>query len=229
MLRKLTAVRPQSPGRARHRPCDRAVLRDQHPVRRAVQIGAARSDRGPAVHAVRGHQAGALDASRNRSICGSTTPSSWTSWARISARHARRVEELLAEYRRLSGGRVQLERLDPQPFSPEEDLAVAEGLEGLPLNDDGTQAYFGLVRAQQHRRHPGGQLSGAGARELPRVRPDAPGPRSRQSRQARRRGPGRSAADGLPVQSVPAVARARRDVSVLRRALPRRQAGADRG
>jgi ABC-type uncharacterized transport system involved in gliding motility auxiliary subunit len=59
--------------------------------------------------------------------------------------HARRVEELLAEYQRLSGGRVQLERLDPQPFSPEEDLAVAEGLEGLPLNDDGTQAYFGLA------------------------------------------------------------------------------------
>ncbi|HEX2479177.1 MAG TPA: GldG family protein, partial [Geminicoccaceae bacterium] len=59
--------------------------------------------------------------------------------------HARRVEELLAEYGRLSGGRVHLERLDPQPFSPEEDLAVAEGLEGLPLNDDGTQAYFGLA------------------------------------------------------------------------------------
>ena len=39
---------------------------------------------------------------------------------------------------------MHLERLDPQPFSPEEDLAVAEGLEGLPLNADGTQAYFGL-------------------------------------------------------------------------------------
>src|ERR671919_373150 len=58
--------------------------------------------------------------------------------------HAQRVEELLGEYQRLSGGRVQLERLDPQPFSPEEDLAVAEGLEGLPLSGDGTQAYFGL-------------------------------------------------------------------------------------
>ena len=60
------------------------------------------------------------------------------------ATHARRVEELLAEYQRLSDGRVRLERLDPQPFSPEEDLAVAEGLEGLPLNSDGTLAYFGL-------------------------------------------------------------------------------------
>jgi ABC-type uncharacterized transport system involved in gliding motility auxiliary subunit len=58
--------------------------------------------------------------------------------------HARRVEELLSEYQRLSGGRLQVERLDPQPFSPEEDLAVAEGLEGLPLSADGTKAYFGL-------------------------------------------------------------------------------------
>jgi ABC-type uncharacterized transport system involved in gliding motility auxiliary subunit len=58
--------------------------------------------------------------------------------------HAQRVQELLAEYQRLSGGRMQVERLDPQPFSLEEDLAVAEGLEGLPLRGDGTQAYFGL-------------------------------------------------------------------------------------
>src|SRR5262245_48150191 len=58
--------------------------------------------------------------------------------------HARRVEELLGEYQRRSGGRLHVERLDPQPFSPEEDLAVAEGLEGLPLSADGTKAYFGL-------------------------------------------------------------------------------------
>ncbi|MGH6921023.1 MAG: GldG family protein [Geminicoccaceae bacterium] len=60
------------------------------------------------------------------------------------AAHANRVDELLAEYERLSNGKVRVERLDPQPFSPEEDLAVAEGLQGLPVHDDGTQAYFGL-------------------------------------------------------------------------------------
>ncbi len=58
--------------------------------------------------------------------------------------HARRVEELLAAYQRLSGGKVRIERLDPEPFSPEEDLAVAEGLQGLPIRDDGTLAYFGV-------------------------------------------------------------------------------------
>jgi gliding motility-associatede transport system auxiliary component len=60
------------------------------------------------------------------------------------ASYANRVDELLAEYQRLANGRIRVERLDPQPFSPEEDLAVAEGLQGLPVHDDGTQAYFGL-------------------------------------------------------------------------------------
>ncbi len=59
--------------------------------------------------------------------------------------YAKRVEELLATYRRLSHGKLRIERLDPAPFSPEEDLAVAEGLEGLPVKDDGTLAYFGLT------------------------------------------------------------------------------------
>jgi ABC-type uncharacterized transport system involved in gliding motility auxiliary subunit len=60
------------------------------------------------------------------------------------ASHAQRVEELLEEYRRLSGGKIRIERLDPQPFSREEDLAVAEGLRGLPVGSDGAQLYFGL-------------------------------------------------------------------------------------
>ena len=58
--------------------------------------------------------------------------------------HAGRVEELLEEYRRLSGGKVRIERLDPEPFSTEEDLAVAEGLRGLPITNSGDLAYFGI-------------------------------------------------------------------------------------
>ena len=58
--------------------------------------------------------------------------------------HAGRVEELLEEYRRLSGGKVRIERLDPEPFSTEEDLAVAEGVRGLPVSNGGDLAYFGI-------------------------------------------------------------------------------------
>ena len=58
--------------------------------------------------------------------------------------HAGRVDELLEEYRRLSGGKIRIERLDPEAFSPEEDLAVAEGLRGLPISNGGELAYFGI-------------------------------------------------------------------------------------
>ena len=58
--------------------------------------------------------------------------------------HSNRVRELLGEYQRLSNGQIRIERLDPEPFSPEEDLAVAEGLRGLPISNDGVQAYFGI-------------------------------------------------------------------------------------
>lgn len=59
--------------------------------------------------------------------------------------HGDRVRELLGEYQRLSNGQIRIERLDPEPFSPEEDLAVAEGLRGLPVSNDGALAYFGIA------------------------------------------------------------------------------------
>lgn len=63
------------------------------------------------------------------------------------AAHIKRVDELLAQYARLSGGRIQVERYDPAPFSPEEDLAVADGIHSLAVDDAGTLAYFGIAGA----------------------------------------------------------------------------------
>jgi ABC-type uncharacterized transport system involved in gliding motility auxiliary subunit len=60
------------------------------------------------------------------------------------ARHSDRVRELLDEYERLSGGLVRIEVFDPQPFSSEEDLAVSDGLQGLPFDQSGARAYFGI-------------------------------------------------------------------------------------
>ena len=60
------------------------------------------------------------------------------------ARHADRVRELLDEYQRLSDGKVRVEIFDPQPFSPEEDLAVSDGLQGLPFDQSGARVYFGV-------------------------------------------------------------------------------------
>ena len=61
------------------------------------------------------------------------------------ARYAQRVDELLREYARLSNGKIRIKRYDPEPFSPEEDLAVSDGLRGLPFDQSGDKVYFGLA------------------------------------------------------------------------------------
>ncbi|MBC93572.1 MAG: ABC transporter [Rhodospirillaceae bacterium] len=61
------------------------------------------------------------------------------------ARHATRVTELLGEYERLSNGMIRFEVFDPEPFSPEEDLAVSDGLQGLPFDQSGELVYFGVA------------------------------------------------------------------------------------
>ena len=61
------------------------------------------------------------------------------------ARYFQRVKALFEQYRDLSGGKLQLTVLDPEPFSDAEDRAVAAGLSGARLNAEGEVGYFGLV------------------------------------------------------------------------------------
>jgi ABC-type uncharacterized transport system involved in gliding motility auxiliary subunit len=58
--------------------------------------------------------------------------------------YAGRVRELLAEYAAVAHGKIRLEVFDPQPFSENEDRAVAFGLQAVPLGG-GEQGYFGLA------------------------------------------------------------------------------------
>ncbi|XBQ16941.1 MAG: Gldg family protein [Oceanicaulis sp.] len=55
-----------------------------------------------------------------------------------------RVREMLRTIAARSGGRVRLEEVDPDPFSAEEDAAIAAGLEPAPT-EDGGQIFFGLT------------------------------------------------------------------------------------
>ncbi|MCA8927240.1 MAG: Gldg family protein [Alphaproteobacteria bacterium] len=59
--------------------------------------------------------------------------------------YAQRVRDMLEEYARIAGGKVRLEIHDPQPFTDEEDLAVAVGLQGVPIDQGGDLVYFGLA------------------------------------------------------------------------------------
>jgi ABC-type uncharacterized transport system involved in gliding motility auxiliary subunit len=65
--------------------------------------------------------------------------------APLFGKYFERVRALLEQYRDLSGGKVQLTVLEPELFSDAEDRAVASGLRGVRLNQDGETGYFGLV------------------------------------------------------------------------------------
>ena len=59
--------------------------------------------------------------------------------------YGQRVRDLLEEYVSLSEGKVKVIIVNPEPFSEIEDQAVAFGLQGVPVDAAGNQAYFGLV------------------------------------------------------------------------------------
>ena len=70
-------------------------------------------------------------------MLGSTVP--------VYGTYADHVREMLQEYAAVSDGKVKLEFFDPEPFSDTEDRAMAYGLQGVPVDQAGTQVYFGLA------------------------------------------------------------------------------------
>lgn len=58
--------------------------------------------------------------------------------------YARRVDDLLEEYRQAAHGKIILQRLDPEPASDAEDSARLDGIEGQML-DTGDKFYLGIA------------------------------------------------------------------------------------
>ena len=65
--------------------------------------------------------------------------------APLYGKYFERVKSLLEQYRDLSQGKMQFTLVEPESFSDAEDRAVAAGLRGVRLNQDGETGYFGLV------------------------------------------------------------------------------------
>ena len=59
--------------------------------------------------------------------------------------YGQRVRELIEEYVVRSDGLIKLERIDPEPFTNNEDLAILYGLQGMQVSQAGEKFYFGLV------------------------------------------------------------------------------------
>ena len=62
--------------------------------------------------------------------------------------YAGRVRDLLQEYAALSHGKIILEEIDPQPYTPAEDEASSDGLTAAPT-DSHEVVYFGLAGANR--------------------------------------------------------------------------------
>jgi ABC-type uncharacterized transport system involved in gliding motility auxiliary subunit len=61
------------------------------------------------------------------------------------AKNFERVRTLLDQYRSISNNKLRVTYFDPEAFSDAEDRAVAAGLKGIRMNQDGDVAYFGLA------------------------------------------------------------------------------------
>ena len=59
--------------------------------------------------------------------------------------YAVRVREMLDTYAKLAQGKIKVEIINPEPFSPEADRAGGVGLRGVPYDSQGSRGYFGIV------------------------------------------------------------------------------------
>jgi len=59
--------------------------------------------------------------------------------------YAKRVDELLQEFVSHGGGKLTVHRVDPTPFSEEEDQAAALGLQAAPVGAAGETLYLGIA------------------------------------------------------------------------------------
>jgi ABC-type uncharacterized transport system involved in gliding motility auxiliary subunit len=59
--------------------------------------------------------------------------------------YADRVHDLLRTYADAAGGKIAVEYIDPEPFSPEEDRAVGFGLQPVALDAGGASGYLGVA------------------------------------------------------------------------------------
>jgi len=63
----------------------------------------------------------------------------------IIQNYANQVQGLLNRYSDLSDDKIQLNFIEPEPYSEDEDYVNRYGLQGIPIDQEGSKVYFGLI------------------------------------------------------------------------------------
>ena len=92
-----------------------------------------------------GHRAAAGQGRRSRSPCGSTSRARCATPTRSSAPTPIGCTTCCAPTPRPRNGKIAVEYIDPEPFSPEEDRAVGFGLEPMSLEGGASSGYLGIA------------------------------------------------------------------------------------
>ncbi len=115
--------------------------------------------------------------------------------------YARKVEDLLAEYRQIAGSKLKIEKYDPQMDSDAEDSARLDGIEAKALA--GTERFYMGLAVKCAIRLPGAAIPRSQPRAPPRIRPQPrhrPCRESGQTRHRRHRCAGRCRVRRLPLR-----------------------------
>lgn len=76
--------------------------------------------------------------------------------------YASRVVGLLRQYEKIGRGKIELEFINPEPFTEKEDNAVKAGMQPVPIDTAGGKLYFGMVASD----------NSDNTREIPFFNPD---------------------------------------------------------
>lgn len=63
--------------------------------------------------------------------------------------YASRVISLLKQYENIGNGKIELNFINPGPFTQEEDEALRSGMQPIPVDDSGGKLYFGMVASDR--------------------------------------------------------------------------------
>ena len=63
----------------------------------------------------------------------------------IIQNYANQIEGLISRYVGLSKGKIEFQIIEPEPYSDEEDYVERFGIQGFPVDQEGSNIYFGLI------------------------------------------------------------------------------------